>query len=88
MLASDIVMDVRASRCISTDQVRQLERMVFEGGTPSRDQLDLLYLVDTYLQRPDPRWANLIARAAVAAMEPAAFAIVAAPKARRALKAA
>jgi hypothetical protein len=64
MLASDLIMDVRASRTISADQVEQLERMVFAGGAPSRDQLDLLYLMDTYLERSDPRWADLLARAA------------------------
>lgn len=57
-------MDVRASRRISADQVEQLERAVFAGGPPSLDQLDLLFLMDTYLQRPDPRWAELLARAA------------------------
>ena len=71
MLASDLIMDVRASRCISTDQMERLERMVFGSGRPSGDQLDLLYLMDTYLQRPDPRWAELLARAAMTALAPA-----------------
>ena len=43
--------------------------MVFANGAPSGDQLDLLYLMDTYLQRPDPRWADLLARAAMATMK-------------------
>jgi hypothetical protein len=43
--------------------------MVFAGGAPSRDQLDLLYLMDTYLERSDPRWAELLARAAHEALE-------------------
>ena len=64
MLASDLIMDVRASRDISADQVEQLERMVFAGGAPSVDQLDLLFLIDTYLERSDPRWADLLSRAA------------------------
>ena len=64
MLASDLLMDVRASRTISADQVAQLERMVFAGGTPNSDQLDLLFLMDTYLERSDPRWADLLERAA------------------------
>ena len=45
--------------------------MVFGDGRPSGDQLDLLYLMDTYLQRPDPRWAELLARAAMTALSPA-----------------
>ena len=71
MLASDLIMDVRASRSISPDQMERLERMVFGSGKPSGDQLDLLYLMDTYLQRPDPRWAELLARAAMTALAPA-----------------
>ncbi len=31
MLASDLIMDVRASRTISADQVERLERMVSEA---------------------------------------------------------
>lgn len=68
MLASDLIMDVRASRSISADQVQSLERMVFAEGKPSGDHLDLLFLMDTYLQRPDPRWADLLARAAMSAL--------------------
>jgi hypothetical protein len=68
MLASDLLMDVRASRAISPDQMERLERMVFESGAPSGDQLDLVFLIDTYLQRRDPRWAELMARAAMAAL--------------------
>lgn len=64
MLASDLIMDVRASRTISADQVEQLEKMVFASGPPSSDQLDLLYLMDTYLERSDPRWGELLRRAA------------------------
>ena len=68
MLASDLIMDVRASRAISADQVVQLERMIFAGGAPSAEQLDLLLLIDAYLERSDPCWAELLARAAQAAM--------------------
>lgn len=71
MLASDLIMDVRASRTLSAEQLGQLEQMVFGSGTPNDDQLDLLYLMDTYLQRPDPRWAELLARAAMEALVPA-----------------
>jgi hypothetical protein len=68
MLASDLVMDVRASRSISPDQVERLERLVFGSGAPSGDQLDLLFLIDTYLQGHNPRWAELLARAAMSAL--------------------
>ena len=49
MLATDIFMDVRAARGISVDQITRLERLVFAEGAPTGDQLDLLYLMDTYL---------------------------------------
>ena len=68
MLACDLLMDVRASHTISAEQMVRLERMIFGDGTPDGDQLDLLYLIDTYLQRPDPRWADLLARAASLAL--------------------
>lgn len=68
MLASDLIMGVRASRTISADQVESLEKMVFADGKPSGDHLDLLFLMDTYLQRPDPRWADFLARAAMSAL--------------------
>lgn len=68
MLVSDLLMEVRASRSLSADQVVRLERQVFGEGKPSRDQLDLLFLVDTYLERADPSWALLLTRAALAAL--------------------
>ncbi len=64
MLACDLMVEVRASRSLSGVQVAQLERMVFGEGRPSSDQLDLLLLIDTYLQRADPSWGELLARAA------------------------
>ena len=72
MLASDLVMDVRASRSISADQVERLERFVFANGAPSGDQLELLMLMDTYLQRRDPRWADLLSKAVLTALLPPA----------------
>jgi hypothetical protein len=71
MLATDIFMDVRAARSISHEQVMRLERLVFANGAPSGDQLDLLYLMDTYLRRPDPLFADLLARAGAATMRQA-----------------
>ena len=61
-------MEVRASRTISADQVERLERMVFGSGAPSGDQPDILFLIDTYLQRPDRRWGELLTRAAMASL--------------------
>ena len=68
MLVSDLLMEVRASRSLSADQVDRLERQVFGAGKPNREQLDLLFLVDTYLQRADPSWALLLSRAALSAL--------------------
>jgi len=69
MLACDLLMNVRASRSISGEQVTQLEKMVFAEGGPSRDQLNLLCLIDTYLERPHPGWGPLFARATMTALE-------------------
>ena len=71
MLACDLLMNVRASRTISDEQMAQLERLVFGRGVPSRDQIDLLVLIDTYLRRPDPGWTELLARAVPATSVPA-----------------
>ncbi len=70
MLASDLIMMVRASRTISADQVDGLEKLVFGSGGPSEEQIDLLFLMDSYLDRPHPRWAELLTRAALAALVP------------------
>jgi hypothetical protein len=69
-------MDVRASHTISGEQLTQLEHLIFSSAEPSRDQLDLLFLLDTYLERRNPGWAELLARAAeaVTADRPAATA--------------
>jgi hypothetical protein len=68
MLACDVLMHVRASRTISPDQVLHLERLVFGGGAPTRDQIDILLLIDSYLHRREPRWTELLTRAAGAAL--------------------
>jgi hypothetical protein len=57
-------MHVRASRSLSSEQVGQLEKLIFSGGAPGRDQLDILYLIDAHLRRRDPRWVDLMDRAA------------------------
>ncbi len=66
MLASDLIMSVRASRGISAEDVEQLERMLFAGGTPSSEQLDLLTQIDGYVEHACPHWAALLMRAAQA----------------------
>ena len=67
MLACDLIMEVRASRSLSSDQVRRLERMAFGCGQPSRDQLEVLLWIDRYVMRADASWTALLARAAQAA---------------------
>ena len=64
MLASDLIVDIRASRTISADQVEHLERLVFAKGAPSSEHLDLLAQIDTYVDRAGPHWRALLARAA------------------------
>jgi hypothetical protein len=68
MLATDLIIDVRASRRISAEQVDRLERMIFETGAPGGDQLRLLFLIDSYLQQREPRWIDLLTRASMAAL--------------------
>lgn len=68
MLACDLMVEVRASRSLNGDQVTRLERMIFAAGKPSRDQLELLFLIDTYLERADPSWGSLLHRAATTAL--------------------
>ena len=67
MLACDVLMHVRASRTLSPEQILRLERAVFGNGLPTRDQLDVLLLIDGYLLRREPRWVELLTRAAGAA---------------------
>jgi hypothetical protein len=66
MLASDLVMQVRASRSVSREQAAQLERILFAGGRPTRDHIELLRLIDSYAVQRDPRWTELIERATAA----------------------
>jgi hypothetical protein len=68
MLACDLILEVRASRSLNQEQVSRLEKMVFGDGRPSRDLLDLLFLIDSYITRADAAWGHLLARAAVAAL--------------------
>lgn len=68
MLACDLVLQVRASRSLTCEQISYLDRIVFGAGKPSRDNLDLIMLLDRYVQRADPSWGALLARAAMAAL--------------------
>ncbi len=68
MLACDLLLQVRASRSVSGEQIRALDRMVFGAGKPSRENLDLILLIDRYVQRADPNWGALLARAALASL--------------------
>ena len=67
-MACDLILEVRASRSLSADQVARLERFVFGAGRPSREQLDMLFVIDRYVVRADVSWGHLLARAAVAAL--------------------
>ena len=67
MLACDLVLEVRASRSVSAEQVSRLERMVFAKGAPSADDLNLLLTIDGYLRRYDQIWLALLERARIAA---------------------
>jgi hypothetical protein len=66
MLACDLIHEVRASRSLSAEQVRRLERIVFSGGTPSADDLEMLLAIDGMVRRAHPSWSKLLARAAAA----------------------
>jgi hypothetical protein len=68
MLACDLILEVRASRSLNSEQVSRLERMVFGQGRPDREQLDLLFVIDAYVMRSDPAWSLLLARASLAAL--------------------
>jgi hypothetical protein len=65
-LACDLIVEVRASRSVSAEQAARVERMVFGGGHPAADQLELILAMDGYVERADPGWDDLVARAAAA----------------------
>ncbi len=67
-MACDLVLQVRASRSLTGEQINYLDKIVFGAGKPSRENLDLIMLIDRYVQRADPSWAALLARAAMAAL--------------------
>ena len=68
MLVCDLVLEVRASRSLSADQVARLEREIFGQGNPSNDILAALPHIDMHACRADPTWAALLARVASAGL--------------------
>ena len=68
MLACDLVLEVRASRVLTAEQVRQLERAV-AGVRLDRQELDVLLLIDRYAERADPGWRPLLERTLAQAKE-------------------
>lgn len=67
MLTCDFLTHVRASRTISNEQYAQLERLIFGPDAPTIEHLEMLRIISGYLKRPDPRWTDLLQRAAEAA---------------------
>jgi hypothetical protein len=68
VLACDLIMEVRASRSVSAEQAARVERMVFGGGRPAAEQIELILAMDGYVERADPCWDDLVARAAAASV--------------------
>jgi hypothetical protein len=66
VLPCDLIVEIRASRTVSAEQAARVERMVFGDGRPAADQLELILAMDQYVQRADPCWDSLVARAAAA----------------------
>jgi hypothetical protein len=62
MLGCDLILEVRASRVLTREQVLRLERAI---GVVALDphELDLLLLLDRYAERADPSWKDLLGRA-------------------------
>ena len=75
MLACDLILEVRATRCLSRAQVARLEREVAVGV--DRQDLDLLLLLDRYAEKADPAWRALLAEAVELVNHPRALAAAA-----------
>jgi hypothetical protein len=56
-------MEVRASRSVSAEQAARVERIVFGGGEPGSEGLELIFAIDIYAERTDRRWDDLVAKA-------------------------
>jgi hypothetical protein len=68
MLACDLIVEVRAARSVSAEQVAGLERTMPHGGTVSEEMLDFLFIIDRYAERAAPAWTQLLARAVLSAV--------------------
>jgi hypothetical protein len=68
MLACDLIIEVRAARSVSAEQVAGLERSMPLGGTVSEEMLDFLFTIDRYAERAAPAWTQLLARAVLSAV--------------------
>jgi hypothetical protein len=72
MLACDIVVQARASRRLSAEEINRLERIVFGAGAPTPEGLETLLLIDAYIEAGDASWSDLLSRAAHALDRPGA----------------
>jgi hypothetical protein len=68
MLACDLIIEVRAARSVSAEQVAGLERTMPLGGTVSPETLDFLFMIDRYAERAAPAWTQLLARAVLSSV--------------------
>lgn len=68
MLACDLIVEVRAARSVSAEQVAELERTMPLGGTVSDEMLDFFFAIDRYAERAAPAWTQLLARAVLSAV--------------------
>ena len=68
MLACDLIIEVRAARSVSAEQVAGLERTIPLGATVSQEMLDFLFTIDRYAERAAPAWTQLLARAVLSAV--------------------
>lgn len=68
MLACDLIIEVRAARSVSAEQVAGLEHSMPLGGTVSEEMLDFLFTIDRYAERAAPAWTQLLARAVLSAV--------------------
>lgn len=63
MLACDLIVQVRASRSVSAEQAREMERSISHGIAIPHEIIDFLFRVDRYAERAALEWTQLLARA-------------------------
>jgi hypothetical protein len=66
MLACDIIVQARAAKRLSQEEIVRLERMVFSTGAPSREGVEAVLLIDRYIPAGDDNWSALLDRVAAA----------------------